>query len=113
MDGPRSGRLALGDRVTFQARHLGLRWRLTARVSEYERPKRFADEQQFGPFKRWHHVHHFTSDGRGGTVMRDVVDFAAPFGPFGLLADRLVLRRYMFRLIGHRSEYMKALLESA
>jgi len=78
MDGPRSGRLALGDRVTFQARHLGLRWRLTARVSEYERPKRFVDEQEFGPFKRWHHVHHFTSDGRGGTVMHAVGDQRQP-----------------------------------
>lgn len=106
------GKLELGDLVTFQARHLGIRWTLAARVCEYHRPEDFTDKQVRGPFKRWHHVHHFTSDGGGGTVMRDVIDFAAPLGPLGALVDRLVLHRYMINLIERRNQYIKALLES-
>ena len=110
--GKSSGHLGLGDRVTFQARHLGIRWRLTARVIEIDRPEHFADEQEHGPFKRWRHAHHFTPDGNGGTVMRDVVDFASPIGPLGALVDKLVLHHYMISLIERRNQYIKALLES-
>ncbi|MGW0432933.1 hypothetical protein ACWDV4_10365 [Micromonospora sp. NPDC003197] len=46
-----SGRrqLALGDEVTFRARHFGLRWRMTSRITLYEHPYRFVDEQTRGP----------------------------------------------------------------
>jgi ligand-binding SRPBCC domain-containing protein len=107
-----SGHLALGDRVTFEAKHLGLKWRMTAHVSAYTRPEYFADEQERGPFKRWHHAHHFTPDGHGGTLMRDVVEFDAPLGPLGTLAEKLVLHRYMARLLERRNAYVKELVES-
>jgi hypothetical protein len=43
--------LALGDEVTFRARDFGLRWRMTSRISAYERPYHFVDEQTRGPFR--------------------------------------------------------------
>ncbi|WP_432090479.1 SRPBCC family protein [Streptomyces sp. NRRL F-5630] len=93
------GAMGPGDTVTWRARHYGVRWQLTSRISAYERPGYFVDEQVRGPFARWHHAHHFAPDGAGGTVMRDAVDFAAPLGPLGRIAERLVLGRYMPRLI--------------
>lgn len=54
-----SGRrqLGLGDEVTFRARHFGLWWSMTSRITYYERPYRFVDEQIRGPFRvprdRW------------------------------------------------------------
>ena len=108
--GVASGHLGLGDRVTFEARHLGIRWRMTARVTEFDRAAYFVDEQERGPFKRWHHAHHFASDGTGGTVMRDVVEFTAPCGPLGALVERLVLRGYMIRLIQSRNQYLSSQL---
>jgi ligand-binding SRPBCC domain-containing protein len=97
--GVTSGRMTLGDTVTWQARHLGVRRRMTSLISAYEPPGYFVDEQVAGPFKRWHHAHHFEPDGAGGTVMRDIVDFAAPLGPLGFVAELLVLNRYMVRRI--------------
>jgi hypothetical protein len=44
-------RLLLGDEVTFRARHFGIRWRMTSRITAYERPCRFVDEQIRGPFR--------------------------------------------------------------
>jgi ligand-binding SRPBCC domain-containing protein len=104
--GKTRGGLALGDTVTFQARHFGLTWRLTARITAYDPPQSFVDEQDAGPFKRWHHRHHFEPDGTGGTVMRDVIDFASPFGFLGRVADRTVLSWYMPRLIRTRNAYL-------
>ncbi|WP_030786554.1 SRPBCC family protein [Streptomyces sp. NRRL S-920] len=104
--GKTRGELALGDTVTFQARHLGLTWRLKARITGYDRPRCFVDEQESGPFKRWRHAHHFEPDGAGGTIMRDVVDFASPLGRVGRIVDRLLLSRYMPRLIRMCNAYL-------
>ncbi|MCK2239124.1 MULTISPECIES: SRPBCC family protein [unclassified Crossiella] len=113
IDGVTSGRLALGDTVTWQAKHFGLSWRMTSRISAYDPPGYFVDEQERGPFRRWHHAHHFEPDGRGGTLMRDVIDFAAPLGPLGRLAELLVLDHYMRRLISTRNEHLKDLAEAS
>ncbi|GAA4078141.1 SRPBCC family protein [Nonomuraea soli] len=112
IDGVTSGRLRLGDTVTWQARHFGLRWRMTSVISAYDPPGYFVDEQMSGPFKRWHHAHHFEPDGKGGTVMRDCVEFAAPLGPLGAIAERAVLNWYMPRLLRVRNEHVKAAAEA-
>jgi len=104
--GKTRGELSLDDTVTFQARHLGLTWRLKARITYYDQPRCFVDEQESGPFKRWRHAHYFEPDGSGGTVMRDVIDFASPLGPLGRIVDRLLLSRYMPHLIRVRHTYL-------
>ncbi|MEU8933230.1 SRPBCC family protein [Streptomyces sp. NPDC048409] len=106
--GTTSGRLALGGTVTFQARHFGLTWRLTARITAWDRPLSFVDEQEAGPFRYWRHEHRFVAHGQGRTLMTDVIDFASPLGPLGRLADSVVLGRYMPRLITARNAYLAA-----
>lgn len=112
IDGVTSGRLMLGDTVTWQARHFGLRWRMTSRITAFDPPGHFIDEQVAGPFKRWHHAHRFEPDGHGGTLMRDVVEFAAPLGALGTIAEIVVLNRYLPRLISSRNEHVKAVAET-
>jgi ligand-binding SRPBCC domain-containing protein len=105
--GVRSGRLALGDTVTFAARHFGLPWRLTSRITAYDRPARFVDEQVKGPFRVWRHEHTFAFDeARKVTVARDRVEFTAPFGVLGRLVTALVLERYMRRILAERNAYL-------
>jgi len=43
IEGITSGRIGLGEYVTFQATHLGVRQKLTSRIVEYERPYKFVD----------------------------------------------------------------------
>lgn len=101
--------LVLGDTVTWRARHFGIWWRMTAEITAYEPPGRFVDEQRRGPFRRWRHEHRFEPDG-DGTLMRDIVEFRAPFGPLGRLVDAVVLRRYMMRLIAARNRHLREIL---
>lgn len=109
--GVASGRMRQGDTVTWRARHFGVWWRMTSMITAFDPPGHFVDEQVAGPFRRWRHAHHFEPDAGGGTVMRDVVEFAAPLGPLGRLAERLVLDRYMAELIRVRNEHVKAAAE--
>lgn len=108
--GVTTGRIGPGESVTWQARHFGLRWRMTSKITEYDRPVRFVDEQVRGPFRRWRHEHLFRRDG-AGTLMIDLVDFEAPAGPIGKLVAMTVLRPYLRRLIVRRNASLAAALQ--
>lgn len=101
--GVRSGGMRLGDDVTWRARHFGIWWTMTSVITEYDRPHRFVDEQKSGPFRRFRHEHVFTEGAPGTASMLDVVEFDAPFGPLGRLAERLVLGAYLPKLIDQRN----------
>lgn len=111
--GVTAGRLKQGDIVAWRARHFGIYWRMTAKISVYEPPNHFADEQISGPFRHWHHAHYFEPDAHGGTIMRDLVDFASPLGGLGVVADAFLLRHYMCRLICGRNEHLKEIAEDS
>ena len=83
--GRTSGLIGPGETVTWRARHLGVRQRLTVRISGYARPRWFRDELVRGAFATMVHDHHF-APADGGTEMRDAFRFSAPAGPLGWLA---------------------------
>jgi ligand-binding SRPBCC domain-containing protein len=103
--GVTSGLLDDGDEVTWAARHFGIPFRMTSLVSEVTAPTRFVDRQVRGPFQYFHHEHLFEKY-ENHTVMRDRVEFSAGFGVLGLIVERLVLARYMQRLITHRNDFL-------
>ncbi|MFF2495252.1 SRPBCC family protein [Agromyces sp. NPDC058064] len=105
--GVTSGAIGLGEEVSWRARHFGVRWRMTSRITELERPVRFVDEQVRGPFRSFRHVHRFESDRADETLMIDDIEFAAPFGPLGRLAER-ALGPYLRRLIERRNAHLAA-----
>ncbi|WP_043429967.1 SRPBCC family protein [Arthrobacter sp. FB24] len=103
--GVTSGLIREGQEVTWRARHFGLPVRMTSRITSLEYPARFVDEQVRGPFQSFRHVHEFEATATG-SIMTDRVEFTAPFGPLGRIAEKLVLRRYLERLIAVRGLYL-------
>ena len=71
--------MSLGQTVTWQARHFGLPFRMTSKITEYERPTHFVDEQVSGPFAFWWHEHRFEEQ-HGHSLMTDLVRDLVPFG---------------------------------
>ena len=108
--GVTSGLIGLGQEVTWEARHFGLQWHLTSRITAYERPSYFQDTMVTGPFATFVHEHHFMAE-QGGTTMRDNVEFRSPLGALGGLVDRLVLRSYLRRLLTRRNVVLKYIAE--
>ncbi len=104
--GVTSGPIGPGQQVTLQARHFGIWWRMTAKIVDYDRPWRFVDEMQRGPFAAWRHEHRFEQHPTG-TRMVDTAQYHLPFGPLGRLADLLFIRYYLRRLLQTRSQHMK------
>jgi ligand-binding SRPBCC domain-containing protein len=100
------GLLGMGDVVTFEARHFGLRQRLTARIARFEPPRLFEDQMVCGAFRSFRHVHAFEVT-EAGTLMTDTFEYDAPLGLLGALAARLFLTRYLQRLLTGRAAYLK------
>jgi len=108
--GKMGGLLELGDTMTLEARHFGIKFRLTARITEMDGPGRFVDEMASGPFKSIWHVHLFEEEG-GVTRMSDRMKVEAPFGPLGLLAERLFIYRHLKRVVQKRQAHIKQAAE--
>jgi ligand-binding SRPBCC domain-containing protein len=71
----------------------GIRVPWVTEISHVREPEFFVDEQRSGPYRLWHHQHHFL-EVAGGVEMTDLVHYQLPYGLLGdLLAGRLVERR--------------------
>ncbi len=105
------GLLELGDEVTWEAVHLGVRQRLSVKMTRVERPRIFVDEMTKGAFARFTHTHEFRDVGDSKTLMMDDFDYASPLGFLGVLADKLFLTGYMHRFLTERAQYLKEVAE--
>lgn len=101
--GKTSGLIGMNETVTWQATHFFIRQKFTSKITAYNRPFHFRDEQQKGPFRLFAHDHFFIDTGTG-TVMKDVLHFQSPAGLLGKLVDRLILTRYLKRFLTARND---------
>ncbi|KRC62860.1 cyclase [Agromyces sp. Root81] len=105
--GVTTGLIGSGEEVTWRAWHFGVPLRMTSRITEFEEPASFVDEQVRGPFRSFRHEHGFMPDEGGGTIMTDRVRFVAPLGTLGRVAE-LVIGPYLRRLIEQRNAHLAA-----
>lgn len=113
--GVTTGLIGLGEEVTFEARHFGLRLRHRSRITVFEPPTRFVDEMVEGAFASFVHEHRFEPDPSlhpAGTRMIDTLELRAPLGWLGRLAEWLFLDAYLRRLLARRALDLKAYLEA-
>ena len=61
----------------------------------------FIDEQRQGPYKLWHHEHHF-KEVEGGVEMTDIISYSMPYGVIGKVARWLFVRRQLENIFDYR-----------
>ena len=98
--------------VTWRGRHFGLMLEHTSLIDRYDPPHYFRDVMVKGHFRSFEHEHFFEPTSDGGTIMRDRLLLETPFGPFGPLVERLVLRAYFVHLLRKRDAMIKRIAES-
>lgn len=108
--GKTSGLIELGEQVTWEGRHFGIRQRFTSKITSYDRPHYFQDSMIKGAFHSFVHDHYFEPSA-DGTLMKDVLTFHSPLGPLGALVDRLVMSGYLKKMLMKRNEVLKAVIE--
>lgn len=102
----------LGTELSYRLRLHGvpLRWR--SRISVWDPPHRFVDEQVSGPYRLWRHLHTFepAADDPSATIARDWVEYACLGGP---LVHRLLVQPDLRAIFDHRLERMQQLFPPA
>lgn len=69
----------------------------------------FVDEQRIGPYRFWYHYHEIQAV-EGGVKFFDRVTYQVPFGPLGLIANKLFVRPTLEQIFNHRQEMFNILL---
>lgn len=67
---------------------LGIPMTWVTEITQVREREFFVDEQRVGPYKIWHHQHHF-KEIEGGVEMTDIIDYLLPLGPIGVLTEWL------------------------
>src|SRR5829696_1631863 len=80
---------------------LGIPLSWMTEIRHVEPLKYFVDEQRKGPYKLWHHQHHFKSI-EGGVEMIDIVHYRLPFGPIGNIANGLIVKKELEKIFSYR-----------
>ncbi len=111
--GRTSGLPCLGDQTTWRAKHFGIWQNLTSKITALSPPSYFQVTMTRGIFRSMQADHHFRPLPFGLTEMRDDFRIAAPAPIFGLLAEALVLRRYMLALVRERNAVIQQIAESS
>jgi ligand-binding SRPBCC domain-containing protein len=110
--GKTSGLIGLHEWVTWEAKHFGIKQKLTSKITEFESPYYFADEMVSGAFKSFKHEHIFKFED-GQTLMIDKFEFESPLGILGKFANYLFLKRYMRHLLLTRNTFLKEKAEES
>jgi ligand-binding SRPBCC domain-containing protein len=111
IDGKTTGLINLNEFVTWQATHFGISQKLTSKITQYNRPFHFRDEQLKSAFKYLIHDHNFQAiDGK--VIMKDVFKFQSPFGYLGKLFDNLVMTNYLRKLLLKRNDTIREYAET-
>lgn len=71
----------------------------------------FVDEQRKGPYKLWHHQHHFKPI-EGGVEMTDIVHYRLPLGILGSLAHGIIVKKELQKIFTYRYQKIVALFGS-
>jgi len=100
--------MAQGTLIRYQLRLMGVPFEWLTRITVWNPPVEFVDEQVKGPYRRWVHQHLFVETSFG-TRMHDAVTYELPFFPIGELAAPLV-HLQLRRIFSYRARALKRLL---
>jgi len=77
-------------------------------ISHVEEHKFFVDEQKIGPYKLWHHQHHFEAI-KGGVRMTDIVNYKPPMGFIGQAMVPIFIKSKLNDIFNYRSKKIEEL----
>lgn len=88
-----------------------MRW--LTEITHVDRPRGFVDEQRVGPYRIWHHEHHFRALADGRTEMRDIVHYVLPFSPFSEIVHPWLVAPQLQRIFDFREKAVREIFGAA
>ncbi len=99
-----------GMMIEYRVRPLfGIPARWVTEITHVEQGKLFVDEQRIGPYRIWHHEHHFKQLDGGRIEMTDRVTYALPFGLLGDLLHFPIVKPQLAKIFSFRENAVREL----
>lgn len=93
--------LGEGTIINYRLKVHGIPMNWQTRITDWDMPQRFSDNQESGPYSVWFHTHSFYAV-QGGTLMTDHVRYRLPFGFFGDLVALPLVKRDVTGIFSYR-----------
>jgi len=84
----------------------GYRVKWTTEITHVREYEYFVDTQLSGPYKIWHHEHHFKK-AQKGVEMTDILHYELPFGALGSLVNSVFIRKKVESIFSYRREVLE------
>jgi ligand-binding SRPBCC domain-containing protein len=107
-------RMYAGQMIAYRIGVLpGITTRWLTEITHVREGEYFVDEQRMGPYRLWHHEHHFAPAPQGrGVVMTDRVTYEVGWGPAGEVLHAVWIKRQLTQIFDYRAERIAALFPS-
>ncbi len=76
-------------------------------ITHVQEPEIFVDEQRCGPYRIWHHEHHFTQLENGQTEMTDAVTYQLLLTPLSEILHRPLVRKELNQIFSYREKAVR------
>tara|TARA_B110000503_G_scaffold98635_1_gene147802 strand:- start:108 stop:596 length:489 start_codon:yes stop_codon:yes gene_type:complete len=109
---PESGEAYLGQIITYSIflnKIFKMNW--VTEITHIAKGTSFVDEQRFGPYKMWHHLHKMEKVD-GGVLMTDIVHFKLPFSLIAPIVYSLFVKRKLTEIFNYRTTKLDELVDS-
>ena len=81
-------------------------------ISQVKEGFYFIDNQISGPYKMWHHEHHFKSNNDGTTEIIDKVKYKVPFYILGRISHKIFIKRKLIKIFNFRQKKINELFNN-
>ena len=89
---------------------LGIPMNWITEITHVKEHQFFVDEQRKGPYRIWHHEHHFENVDNG-VLMSDIVSYELPYGILGKIAHPILVQRKLNEIFDFRFEIVEEIFK--
>ncbi len=100
---PLPEKMYAGMMIEYRVRPLlGIPMRWLTEITHVQPGQFFVDEQRVGPYKMWHHEHHFREVSAREVVMTDIITYQLPLTPWSEIVHPFLVKPQLAAIFGHR-----------
>ena len=99
------------ETITVIAKHAGRSRMSMIKITTFQRPTLFVEEQVKGDLQNYKHEHHFKQV-ENGTIIIDILEFGTPKDIVGKIFGKVYFKKYLEELLRKRTELIRNYAET-
>lgn len=109
--GAASTLIGKNETITIIAKHAGKSRMTMMKVTTFQRPSLFIEEQVKGDLESYRHEHHFKPV-ENGTIVIDILEFDIPKDIIAKIFGKVYFKKYLEEIVRKRNEVIRSYAET-